>query len=147
MKSLPEPSLFTAKCLEEDMVKAKAFYRDANATEVAVGNRLISVERRDIEGRQELCPWELLAASIASCITLTLAAVAAHKGIEVGGMETEVEVEPGEEGGRVSVVLRLKEGLTKREEKILLNSARYCEIGKFLERPVSLEIILGPPLP
>jgi len=129
------------------MVKAKAFYRNANATEVAVGERFLRVERRDVEGRQELCPWELLAASLASCITLTLAAVAAHKGIEVGGLETEVEIEPGEEGGRVRVVLQLREGLTEREEKILLNSARYCEVGKFLEGPVSLEIVLGPPLP
>ncbi len=129
------------------MVKAKAFYRNTNFTEVAIGERLLRVERRDVEDRQELCPWELLAASLASCITLTLAAVAAYKGIEVGGLETEVEIEPLEEGGRVNAVIRLREGLTKREEKILLNSARYCEVGKFLEGPVSLEIVSGPPLP
>jgi len=50
-----------------------------------------------------------------------------------------VEIEQEEKGGTVQVSLWLDEGLTGREVKILFNSARHCEVGKFLRGPIKLE--------
>jgi hypothetical protein len=66
---------------------------------------------------------------------LTLAAVAANKGIELGGLEARVTPVAGErrndrDGFRVE--LSIGGSLTKRERLILENSARSCEIAKIL---------------
>jgi uncharacterized OsmC-like protein len=69
-------------------------------------------------------------------MVLTMAAVAAHKGIALDKLEARVETRV-EEAGRqqkttfVSVV-DLGSGLTKRERRILFNSARLCEVHKLL---------------
>lgn len=123
------------------MVKVKAICRKPDAAEVITGPSSFTVERKDAEGRQNPCPWELLAASLASCVALTVAAVAAHKGINLSPFEVEVEMENFERGGRISITLRIKDELTEREKKILSNSAKYCEVSKFLEGPVEFKWI------
>lgn len=121
------------------MVKVRAVCRNPNAAEIAAGPCSFTVARRDAEGRQEPCPLELLAASLASCIALTVAAVAVHKGIKLSPFEVEVEMENFERGGRFCVTLHIKDELTERERKILSNSAKYCEVGKLLEGPVEFK--------
>ncbi len=120
------------------MVRARAIYCGGGTAEVAAGPCSLTVERRDTDGRRWSCPVELLAASLASCITLTLAAVADSKGIKFNSLEVEVEV-CGEER-RISAVIRVGGNLTEREMKILLNSAKHCEVSKLLKEPVAFEL-------
>ena len=73
---------------------------------------------------------------------LTLAAVADHKGIELGTLD--VRVERSTEGGRpqrtvFAVKIDLGPGLSQRERIILFNSARRCEVYKLLSGDISFE--------
>jgi len=68
-----------------------------------------------------------------------LAAVAAAKDISLGKLEVEVRIDQGEKGGDIHTVLYLDKDLSEREVRILFNSARHCEVGKFLEGPIHFQ--------
>ena len=69
-------------------------------------------------------------------MVLTMAAVAANKGIQVDKLEAQVDaVTDVTEGGqrtKFSTVIDLGQSLTDREIKILFNSGRRCEVHKLL---------------
>jgi len=79
-------------------------------------------------------------------MVLTMAAVAAHKGMQVETIEVYVEphIEETPEGMRTRFVSRINigSGLTKREQTILFNSARYCEVHKLLSGTIEFEVTL-----
>jgi uncharacterized OsmC-like protein len=69
-------------------------------------------------------------------MVLTMAAVAANKGIALDKVEVQVENRV-EEAGRQQktifvTIIDLGLGLTERERRILFNSARLCEVHKLL---------------
>ncbi len=69
-------------------------------------------------------------------MVLTMAAVAAHKGIVLDKLGVQVETRI-EEAGRQQktafvTTVDLGSGLTERQRRILFNSARYCEVHKLL---------------
>ena len=69
-------------------------------------------------------------------MVLTIAAVAANKGMTLNRLEVQVETRV-EEAGRQQkttfiTAIDLGLGLTERERKILFNSARRCEVHKLL---------------
>lgn len=75
-------------------------------------------------------------------MVLTMAAVAGYKGIAL--RKAEVRIEPHVvEGTRWQSTLRigidLGEGLSRREQKILFNSARLCEVHKILTGDLRFE--------
>ena len=76
-------------------------------------------------------------------MVLTMAAVAASKGIQVEKLEAQVDaVTDVTEGGqrtRFSSTINLGQGLTDRETKILFNSARRCEVHKLLGGQIEFE--------
>jgi uncharacterized OsmC-like protein len=69
-------------------------------------------------------------------MVLTMAAVAEHKGITVTRLAASVEGRTEFVGRRtsthVSSEIDLGEGLTPREQRILYNSAKQCEVHKML---------------
>jgi uncharacterized OsmC-like protein len=69
-------------------------------------------------------------------MVLTMAAVADHKGISSTGLAASVEGQTRFEGRRAFTHfhshLDLGQGLTPREQRILYNSARQCEVHKML---------------
>ena len=69
-------------------------------------------------------------------MVLTMAAVAANKGIALDKLEVQVEtrVEEAAHQQRTTFLtsIDLGSGLTERERKILFNSARRCEVHKLL---------------
>jgi len=84
-----------------------------------------------------LCPVELLAAALGSCIHLTMAAVAEAKGISLGKLEVSLRLEDEdaiEEGrtARAQVEVVFDGGLTERERKILFRSGRLCPLRKLV---------------
>jgi uncharacterized OsmC-like protein len=76
-------------------------------------------------------------------MVLTMAAVAASKGIQVEKLEAQVDaVTDVIEGGqrtRFSSTIDLGQGLADREIKILFNSARRCEVHRLLRGQIEFE--------
>jgi hypothetical protein len=72
-----------------------------------------------------------------------MAAVAEHKGIAPTHLSAEVEGRTvmASRGASTHFVSRLElgEGLTVREQRILANSARTCEVHKMLRGEISFE--------
>ena len=69
-------------------------------------------------------------------MVLTVAAVAAHKGIALNKLEVRVEtrIEEAEHEQKTAFVtaIDLGSGLTERERRMLYNLARRCEVHKLL---------------
>ncbi len=69
-------------------------------------------------------------------MVLTMAAVAANKGMVLDKLEVQVETRLEEVGHQQKTTfvtaIGLGLGLTERERKILFNSARRCEVHKLL---------------
>jgi uncharacterized OsmC-like protein len=76
-------------------------------------------------------------------MVLTMAAVADNKGIALTQLAASVEGHTEFKGQQASTRfvshLDLGEGLTNREERILYNSARNCEVHKMLRGEVTFE--------
>jgi len=76
-------------------------------------------------------------------MVLTMAAVAANKGMQIDRLEAQVDaVTDVTEGGqrtKFSTIVDLGHGLTNREIKILFNSARRCEVHKLLGGQIEFE--------
>jgi uncharacterized OsmC-like protein len=80
-------------------------------------------------------------------MVLTMAAVAASKGITstrlVASVEGSTEFAGRRASTRFTSKLDLGEGLTPREQRILYNSARQCEVHKMLQGQITFEEHLG----
>jgi uncharacterized OsmC-like protein len=76
-------------------------------------------------------------------MVLTMAAVAASKGITctrlAATVESRTEFERRKASTRFVSSLELDEGLTPREQRILYNSARQCEVHKMLQGEIVFE--------
>jgi uncharacterized OsmC-like protein len=76
-------------------------------------------------------------------MVLTMAAVAEHKGIVVTSLAASVEGVTEFVGRRASTRFRseidLGEGLTPREQRILYNSAKQCEVHKMLRGEMAFD--------
>jgi uncharacterized OsmC-like protein len=74
---------------------------------------------------------------------LTLAAVAASKGLPTSGLAAHVEMTGGDEEGdfvtRLVATIRLDPRLDARGRTILLNSAKCCTVHKLLTGRVEIE--------
>jgi uncharacterized OsmC-like protein len=81
-------------------------------------------------------------------MVLTMAAVAAHKGIQPTQLRASVESRTDLSGLAAATHfasrLDLGEGLTPREQRILFNAARQCEVHKMLRGSVTFEEALTP---
>ncbi len=77
---------------------------------------------------------------------LTIAAVAAHKAIAPQRIEVQVHrrtVEAAPWQTTFSVEIDLGSGLSRREQVLLYNSARRCEVHKLLEGDLSFDYQLA----
>ena len=81
-------------------------------------------------------------------MALTMAAVAANKGITLGRLAVSVEsrtelVDPIGSANRAATIftsrVELDKGLPARERRILFNSARLCEVHKMLRGKITFE--------
>jgi len=76
-------------------------------------------------------------------MALTIAAVAAHKGIAVNRLAVSIEsrTELADRHASTQFVSRLDlgSGLTARERRILFNSAKQCEVHKMLRGEIAFE--------
>lgn len=73
---------------------------------------------------------------------LTLSAVADHKKITMEKLEVRVGCLTGNGASpstRFKIKIDIGSALTQREQAILFNSARHCEVGKILAGPIDIE--------
>lgn len=86
-------------------------------------------------------PTRLLAASLASCIAITVEIYAGRKGWDLGEVRVDVDVEyDGPRPASFAAALRLPEGLDEMQRERLLAVARKCPVHRALagETPVTV---------
>lgn len=86
-------------------------------------------------------PTRLLAASLASCVAITMEMYAERKGWEIGAVEVEVDVQyEGPVPASFAVSLRLPEELSQEQRQRLLAIARKCPVHRVIghETPVAV---------
>jgi len=72
-------------------------------------------------------------------MVLTMAAVAAHKGLQGAGFSVSVRMKPALEDGSgadFETEVALAPSYSRRERCILFNSARACEVHHLLRGPI-----------
>jgi putative redox protein len=86
-------------------------------------------------------PLELLAASLASCMAITMELYAKRKGWEIGPVEVECSYELPDRGAptRFEVVLRLSEQLDPEQVERLRVIAGKCPVHRTLEGGVTFD--------
>ncbi|HEU5143277.1 MAG TPA: OsmC family protein [Solirubrobacterales bacterium] len=117
---------------------------DGYAHEVAIeGGHTIVVDEPVAAGGTDTgpSPTRLLAASLASCIAITVEMYAERKGWDVGEVQVDVEVEyDGPRPASFAAALRLPADLDETQRERLLAVARKCPVHKALaaETPVTV---------
>lgn len=94
-------------------------------------------------------PIEMLAGAIASCTTLTLRSYANVKGIELDGVDVDVEivrrkpseVKPGEHDMLIRKTVNIKGDFTPEQHERLLQIADKCAVLKALTEGVDVEAL------
>ena len=118
------------------MSNALARRRQGFETEVEVrGHRLIVDEPTDAGGKDAgPRPTELLAASLASCTTITIVMYADRKGWDVGAVETAVDfTEPSaDDDPSFEVKIRIPAELSDEQRERILVIASKCPVHKTL---------------
>jgi putative redox protein len=84
-------------------------------------------------------PQELLAASLASCVAITMEMYAKRKGWEVAGLTVDCEYTPAERGfpTRFDVVMKMPARLTDEQIERLQVIAAKCPVHRTLEGEVA----------
>jgi putative redox protein len=86
-------------------------------------------------------PQELLAASLASCVAITIEMYANRKEWDVSGLEVGCEYSPAERGSptRFEIVLKLPSHLDEEQRRRLGVIAAKCPVHRTLEGEVIFE--------
>jgi putative redox protein len=114
----------------------------AHEVEIEGGHTIVVDEPLETGGKDAgPSPTRLIAASLASCIAVTIEMYAERKGWDVGAVEVDVDVEyDGYAPLSFVVALRLPAGLSDEQRGRLLAIAAKCPVHKVLagETPVTI---------
>ena len=125
------------------MKKATATRQSAFRHAVAIRQHELTVDEPADKGGTDdgPSPQELLAASLASCVAITIEMYADRKGWDVGAAEVETSFTPAERGcpTKFDVVLRLPEHLTDDQVERLSVIAAKCPVHRTLEGEVMFD--------
>lgn len=103
---------------------------------------LVLDEPTDLGGTDEgPSPLEMLAASLAGCVAVTIEMYAARKGWDIGGVEIACDFTPSERGcpTRFELVYRLPQTLTDEQVQRLTAIASKCPVHRTLEGEVMFD--------
>ena len=84
-------------------------------------------------------PHELLAATLASCVSTMVALYATRKGWEIGEISTNVEYDHESEPRRFDITVNLPDGLTRDQIERLQRVADTCPVRRALEAGFSFD--------
>ena len=106
-------------------------------TEVAIRGHRLTVDESEDDGGKDAGPrpTELLAASLASCTTITIVMYADRKGWDVGAIEVSVDyTTPSVDGGpSFDLNIRIPADLTDEQRERILVIASKCPVHKTLK--------------
>ena len=95
-------------------------------------------------------PEELLAASVASCFSVTLDAVAEHMEVPLHDVDVRAATNVARIGGRytvthidVTVTIETDSGLVERAREAARRTERLCLVSAALECPVGIRVDVG----
>ena len=97
-----------------------------------------------IGGRTAMRPQDLLDASLASCIAMTVRMAVDVRGTAVDSIEVDVHRAPVGKKTEFICELTITGDLTDKERAGLLRVAHHCPITKILERPTTITITETP---
>ena len=106
------------------------------------GHALTADEPRDQGGQDSgPSPQELLAASLASCMAITMEMYAKRKGWDIGDIAVDVNYEPAQRGSptKFAMSVRLPKELPEEQQEKLLQIAAKCPVHRTLEGEVMFE--------
>jgi putative redox protein len=117
-------------------LNALARRREGFETEVEIREHRLTVDEPAADGGTDRGPrpTELLAASLASCTTITLVMYADRKGWEVGAVETGVEYTPGtpDSPPKFRTEITIPAELSDEQREKLLVIAGKCPVHRTL---------------
>jgi putative redox protein len=126
-------------------VKVVARRREGYVHDVEIegGHTLVIDEPASVDGGTDVgpSPTRLVAASLASCVAVTMEMYAARKGWDLGRIEVDVDAEYEDFAPRsFAVTLRLPAELSAEQKERLLVIARKCPVHKLLasEMPITV---------
>ena len=105
-------------------------------------HHLVADEPVDGGGRDEgPSPLEILAASLASCTTITMQMYAERKGWDIGEVTVGVDYQPAQRGAptRFELVVELPKELPEEQRTRLMQIAAKCPVHRTLEGEVMFE--------
>ena len=106
------------------------------------GHALTADEPRDQGGQDSgPSPQELLAASLASCMAITMEMYAKRKGWDIGDIAVDVNYEPAQRGSptKFAMSVRLPKELPEEQQEKLLQIAAKCPVHRTLEGEVMFD--------
>jgi putative redox protein len=120
----------------------------AHEVEIEGGHTLVVDEPAAVGGGDTgPSPTRLLAASLASCVAVTMEMYAARKGWDIGAVEVDVDVEYRDYApASFAVAVRLPAKLSDEQRQRLLAIARKCPVHRVLagETPVVVSDTVEP---
>ena len=125
------------------MMKATATRTEGRQHSIAIRDHNLTVdETADLGGADAgPTPLELLAASLAGCVAVTVEMYAERKGWEVGKVEVDVEYAPAERGTptKFEVVLKVPSELSDEQIERLSVIAAKCPVHRMLDGEVMFD--------
>ena len=84
-------------------------------------------------------PFDLLAAALAGCVSITVRMYADRKDIELGEVGVDVELDRAEKPPRCTITLQLPSGLDEALVARLEHVAKACPVSRLLEHGLAIE--------
>jgi putative redox protein len=110
--------------------------------EVRVGDRhtLVIDEPECLGGTGSApAPYDLLAAALAGCVSITVRMYADRKGFELGDVDVDVEIDRTNKPPRCTITVQLPDGLEDAQVARLEHVAKACPVSRLLEDGLEIE--------
>ena len=124
-------------------IRASAQQQENLRHDVRVGSHVITADEPASHGGDDLgpSPQELLAASLAACVAITMEMYARRKGWDVAGLRVDCEYTPAERGHptQFRLVTTMPAHLTDEQIDRLTVIGAKCPVHRTLEGEVSFD--------
>lgn len=113
----------------------------ATKSQVTNGVHTIAADTKPPLGKLEgLGPHELLEASLASCLAITLRMVAMERGIALEKLDARVTLDRSDPARTLfRTAIEFDETLSPANRRLLMAAARNCPVRKTLSKPIAFE--------
>jgi putative redox protein len=110
---------------------------------IEIGDHVVTADEPESHGGEDSgpSPQELLAASVASCVAVTMEMYARRKEWELGPVVVDVDYEPSQRGSptKFHMVVQLPAALPEEQREKLMSIAAKCPVHRTLEGEVMFD--------